>query len=271
MQSAKPALHVPLQVPLPHVRVAMLLLEHTVPQPPQLFGSVPVLISHPSVCLLLLQSAKPEVHVPLQLPLPHVRVAMLLFEHTVPQPPQLFASVTVLISQPSVRLLLLQSAKPALQLPLQSPAAQVRVDMLLFEHALAQVPQLSALVVRLISQPSFTVLLQFAKPVLQAAMSQLLLTQAGVPFGVVQLLPHVPQLETLLARIDSQPSFRAPLQSAAPLLQTRPHRPPAQAGTPLLPAAQTVPALPPPFPQAPVAPQKFGFVSGSTQLPLQVI
>jgi hypothetical protein len=47
--------------------------------------------------------------VPLQLPL-HVRVAMFELEQTLVQLPQWLGSVSTLISQPSVRLSLLQSA-----------------------------------------------------------------------------------------------------------------------------------------------------------------
>ena len=67
-------------------------------------------ISQPSICLLPLQSAKPAVQAPLHAPPPHVREAMLFDEHAVPQAPQLFGSVAIAISQPSVSLLLLQSA-----------------------------------------------------------------------------------------------------------------------------------------------------------------
>jgi hypothetical protein len=109
LQSALFAAHVPLQTPLPHVRVAMLFVEHTVLHDPQLFGSLDGVTSQPSVSLLLLQSAVPVMHVPLHVPAPHVRVAMLLLEQDCEQPPQLFGSDVIPVSQPSVRRLLLQS------------------------------------------------------------------------------------------------------------------------------------------------------------------
>jgi hypothetical protein len=56
LQSWKPVAHAPLQEPEPHVGAGMWLIEHTVPQPPQLFGSVPRLISQPFACLLPSQS-----------------------------------------------------------------------------------------------------------------------------------------------------------------------------------------------------------------------
>src|SRR5579871_2991620 len=94
---------------------------HLSPQAEQLLV-VPSATSQPSVSLLLLQSAKPGLQVPLQRPAAHVGLAMLLFEHFLPHPPQLLASVSELTSQPSLRFML-QSRKPAVQ-P-QAPAVQV--------------------------------------------------------------------------------------------------------------------------------------------------
>src|SRR6185295_18722778 len=92
-QSAKPATQVPSQLPEPQVRVAMPVLEQDWLQPPQWPGSVFVLRSQPVVCLLASQSAKPAAQVPLQIPLPHDTVAMLLAEHTRPQRPQFCGSL----------------------------------------------------------------------------------------------------------------------------------------------------------------------------------
>ena len=47
---------------------------HTLPHVPQLFGSVDVLISQPSLCLLALQSVHPAAQAPVQIPAAHVRV-----------------------------------------------------------------------------------------------------------------------------------------------------------------------------------------------------
>src|SRR5437762_3128532 len=111
----------------------MLLLEHTLAQPPQLLASLMVLISQPSASLLLLQSAKPVLQAPLHTPAAQVGVEMLLLEHTLAQPPQLLASLLMLTAQPSVSLFPLQSAKPVPQVPLHTPAAQVGEVMLLVE------------------------------------------------------------------------------------------------------------------------------------------
>jgi hypothetical protein len=119
----------------------MLLLEQVLPQPPQFAGSPLEELSQPLVSLLLSQSAKPALQVPLHAPPAQVGVAMLLPEHAMPQPPQFAGLSPVEVSQPFESLLLSQSAKPALQAPLQVPPAQVGIAMLLLEQLLPQPPQ----------------------------------------------------------------------------------------------------------------------------------
>ena len=158
------------------------------PQEPQLLASLVVLISQPSVFLLLLQSAKPELHAPLQTLAAHEGEAMFVPEQTDPQLPQLLALFVVLISQPSVFLLPLQSANPALHVPLHTPPPQVGDAMLAAEHTAPQLPQLLALVLTLISQPLPRLLSQSAKPLEQA--------QLKLPTVLVQamLAPQPPLL-----------------------------------------------------------------------------
>ena len=76
-----------------------------------------MLISQPSTCLSELQSDQPDSQVPVLQEPPEQARETWNAEHIVPQPPQLFTSVPVLVSHPSVRLLLLQSAKPLAQMP----------------------------------------------------------------------------------------------------------------------------------------------------------
>src|SRR5438105_12479527 len=99
------------------------------PHAPQLLGSLAELISHPSLSLLLLQSLKPIMHVPLQVEPAQVRVAMPWNEqlNAAPQPPQSLGLLVVLISHPLMRLLLSQSAKPLLHVPVQLPPVQAAV------------------------------------------------------------------------------------------------------------------------------------------------
>src|SRR5439155_1661195 len=86
------ATHVPLQTPPAHVRVPMWLAEQTMPHPPQLSGSFAVSTLQPFSCLVLSQFVVPAAQDPLHAPLAHVRVGMLLPEHTVPQAPRLSGS-----------------------------------------------------------------------------------------------------------------------------------------------------------------------------------
>jgi len=170
LQSANPPAHVPLHMPPPHVRVAMLLVEHWTLQPPQLFGSVDAITSHPFVCLFMSQSRAPLTHMPLHTPPAHVRVAMLLLEQLTLHPPQLFGSVAVSFSQPSVSLSALQSLVPLAHAPLQMPPAHVGVGTLFVEQTLpTHPPQWFGSVLTLISQPSVSLSpLQSAYPLLQA-------------------------------------------------------------------------------------------------------
>lgn len=95
LQSMKPGLHVPTaQAPFAQVAVA-LGSEHTRPQAPQFLGSAARLVSQPSAGFWL-QSAKPELQVPMvHTPATHLVVA-LGSEQTRPQAPQLLGSVLTL-------------------------------------------------------------------------------------------------------------------------------------------------------------------------------
>jgi hypothetical protein len=88
LQSANPTSHTPGSHEAPMQAGVTCEVLQTIPHPPQLMTSVAVFLSHPSVCLLLLQSAKGIAHVPLHMPPPQVRLAMPLLEHTVGHAPQ---------------------------------------------------------------------------------------------------------------------------------------------------------------------------------------
>ena len=87
---------------------------------------------------------------------------------------------------------------------------------------LAHEPQCSPDTFRSTSQPLVAVPSQFPKPVEQL-MPQTPCVQLGVPFNVLQALPHVPQFEISLDVARSQPSSLAPgcgpLQSLKPVPQ----------------------------------------------------
>ncbi len=245
LQSAKPVAQAPLQLPPPHVGVGMLFDEHTIPHPPQLLGLLATLTSHPSICLLPLQSAKPPAQAPLQVPPLHAGAGMLLDEHTVPQPPQLVGLLATLTSHPSICLLPLQSAKPPAQAPLQVPPPHAGVGMWLGEQTLPQRLQLFGSPFKYTSQPSTDCRLQSAYPTLQALRLQVLLTQLDVAFGNVQTRPQAPQLFGLFATLTSQPSAcLLPLQSAKPVAQAPLHMPPLHVGVGMLLPEHTTPHPP---------------------------
>jgi hypothetical protein len=127
LQSPKPIAQAPLQRPPPQVGEGMWLLEQTRPHPPQLAGLVATLTSHPSTCLLALQSANPVAQAPLQTPPLHDVEGMLLGEQTVPHPPQLAGLVATLTSQPSIACAL-QLKYPGLhEATVHEPATQLEV------------------------------------------------------------------------------------------------------------------------------------------------
>jgi hypothetical protein len=102
---------------------------------------------------LLLQSAKPDEHVPLHAPPLHADPLTLFDEHARPQPPQ-FAVVVVAVSHPSVRRFELQSAKPVAHVPMQLPLEHAEPVTFAPEHAIPHPPQLAVDVVVFTSQPS---------------------------------------------------------------------------------------------------------------------
>src|SRR5262249_17049416 len=111
LQFAKPAVQLRLQAPLTQVGAPLGWAGHPRPQPPQLLTSVATGVSPPSFCLLLLQSAKPGLQVPVQTPFVHARTATWDDEQTIPQPPQSLTSVVTAVSQP-LAVLPSQLAKP---------------------------------------------------------------------------------------------------------------------------------------------------------------
>jgi hypothetical protein len=89
-----------------------------------------------------LQLLKPAAHVPEHKLLVQVGVTLLV-EQAKPQAPQFETVLVMFVSQPSVRLLLLQSPKLEAQLPVQLPPLQTGFGTLLFEHGDPQDPQLA--------------------------------------------------------------------------------------------------------------------------------
>jgi len=104
----------------------------------------------------------------------HVAVALARAGQTMAQPPQLLTLLVMLVSQPLVRLLESQSAKPTTQLPVQLPPEQATA-MLLLEHAeLVQPPHWVIDVLVSTSQPLLCRLpSQLARPAAQTPLQTL--------------------------------------------------------------------------------------------------
>ena len=156
-----------------------------------------------------------------QAPLTQLGVA-LGSTQAMPQAPQLATAPPRATSQP-LPALASQSPKPGLQAIWQAPSAQEAAP-LVASQALPQAAQCSASLARFTSHPSTRLLLQSAKPGLQAIW-QAPSAQEAAPLLPLQTLPQAPQWVTLLARSTSQPVTTWPSQSALPAL----HEPMAQA------------------------------------------
>src|ERR1700674_5220305 len=98
---------------------------------------------------------------------------------------------------------------------IQAPPAQPAVALGI-EQTWPHVPQLFTLVLTFTSQPSEVSPLQLAYPALQAAITQVPPLQAAVAFGIMQRLPHAPQLFGFVLRFTSQPLAYAPSQLPYP-------------------------------------------------------
>jgi hypothetical protein len=151
----------------------------------------------------------PSRQVDVHWPFSHAREATLVPEQARPQPPQLFTSLVLVVSQPSSaagaagRVQLLE---PALHPDTHNPPLQARVVTEVEAQARPQPPQLSTLVVSSVSQPFETSPSQSPVVPGQLAMLHLPAVQAGVPVGVVHTLPHAPQFCGSVATGVSHPS-----------------------------------------------------------------
>ena len=156
-------------------------------------------VSHPSSFngeIGVAQLPKPGRQVDVHWPLSQAREATLVPEQTRPQPPQLFTSLVLVVSQPSSAAGAAgreQLLEPALQPDTQSPPLHARALTPVESQLRPQAPQLSTLVERSVSQPFVTSPSQSPVVPGQVAMLQRPAVQAGVPVGVVHTLPHAPQ------------------------------------------------------------------------------
>jgi len=234
-QLAKPALqlamvHAPAEQP-----AVALAREHTVLHAPQLVGLVLVLVSQPSLSRPL-QLPKPAPQLmpqswPTQVAVPLVPT------QARPQAPQL-VTVVVATSQPLPGAPS-QSAVPAEQLTLDVVHIELAHTAMLpmggVGQRLLHAPQLlMSPATVLTSQPLESTPSQLAKPAAQVPRVQRPATQLAAALANWQLLPHTPQLVTLVPVLVSQPLTLLPSQLPKPELQAaRVQAPEAQPATPL--------------------------------------
>jgi hypothetical protein len=134
-------------------------------------------------------------------------------EQTLPQVPQLFTFVLVLISQPLLTAPS-QLANPELQVIPHTPEAH-EAEPPAVEHALPQVPQLARLVLVLVSQPLEMLPSQLPQPALHA-MPHTPSVQLAEPLAVEHTMPQPPQFVRLVFVFVSQPFAVLPSQSTMP-------------------------------------------------------
>jgi hypothetical protein len=155
-QLPKPGLQVDVHWPLLHAREATLAPEQTRPQPPQLFTSLVLVVSHPSSAAgaagreqLLDPELQPDTHTP---PL-QARALTPVEAQARPHAPQLSTLVVSSVSQPFVTSPSQSPVVPG-QLPmLQRPAVQAGVPVGVV-HTLPHAPQFCGSVATGVSQPS---------------------------------------------------------------------------------------------------------------------
>jgi hypothetical protein len=203
-QLVVPAPHVVVHAPEAHTWPAV----HAAVQRPQLRLSVLVFTSHP-LAGLLSQLAKPVAQVP-RAHVPLLQVAPALAKRqTMPQPPQLLASVPRTSVSHPLDAMPSQSAKPALQPPTtQVPATHAFTLALARRHALPHIPQLAGSVCVFTQSPEqFMVLAPHEAPHIPA--------EHTWPAG--QARPHMPQLALSVLVLASHPLAGIMSQSAMPI------------------------------------------------------
>lgn len=212
-QLPKPALQTGSQPP-PEQLVVPFGLVHAELHAPQLATLVCRFVSQP-LFWLPSQLANPPAHCGVHVP-PTQLVLPLALLQTVPQAPQLLLLELVFVSQPLFGLPS-QSAVPAVHDGEQAPFTQLVVPLVLV-HLTLQPPQLLTLVSRFVSQPLMALPSQLANPPAHSG-AQLPPEQLVVPFGLVQVVPHAPQLPMLDCVFVSQPLLALPSQLPKPALQ----------------------------------------------------
>ncbi len=128
---------------------------------------------------------------------------------------------------------------------LHVPAMQAGMPFGGAMQAFMQPPQFMGSVATFASQPSATILLQSANPMLHDAMAHVPFTHEGVPFGAAHGWLHAPQLFTSLDVATEHPEANNPSQFEKPASQEAiAHLPAMHAPVPFNTVAQEVPQAP---------------------------
>jgi hypothetical protein len=150
-----------------------------------------------------------------QVPVEHDSLAFARSQ-TAAQPPQL-VSVLSPVSQPLAELPS-QLPQPDRQLPSWHTPPKQLAEAFAKLHAVAHVPQWVTDVLRLTSQPLFTLPSQLPQPELHV-MAQAPPLQLGTPFVALQTTAQLPQLFTFELTFSSQPLPATPSQLPQPAAQ----------------------------------------------------
>ena len=239
LQSAKPAAHVTrVQTPALQAEVALGSAQVR-PHAPQLAIVVWVLVSQP-LAAVPSQSPKPAAHpTTVQTPAAQPPAATFGSAQTAPHPPQCAGLFAVLAQKaagadPQV-------ARGEAQVVLHAPPEQTEPAA----QARPQAPQLVLSERVSTSQPSAGLVLQSAKPAVQAVIAHVPAVQADTALARTHARPHAPQLVALALRSVSQPLSAAPSQSPKPPAhRTTVQAPAAQPLAVTWDSAQTVPHAP---------------------------
>jgi hypothetical protein len=217
-------------------------VEQARPQAPQLSGSEPTLASQPSSASGeggWEQLSKFVLQVESQRPFVQLRSCTFELEHALSHVPQWSTSLLNVASQPSSSAGALgwpQLPKPAWQLDVQRPPAQLAVATLVSEQARPQPPQCCKSSETSFSQPSSAVgaggCEQFPKPLWQLESHRPALQDRAAVLTSEQPWAQSPQCCASVNKFVSQPSSTAGTAGCAqlprPTWQVDVHRPPAQ-------------------------------------------
>jgi len=214
-QSAKPAAHVTtVQAPAAQPCSATLSSAQALPQRPQCWALVAVLVSQP-VVESPSQSPKPALHVSIAQALIRHAADALRTVQVRRQAPQFIPSERASVSQPLVASPS-QSTNPSAHCSRHAPITQAPTELVPAGHRMPQAPQFIASVWRFTSQPFIAPMSQSEYGAVHMRMPHAPIAQEAAPLGTRQVVPQAPQAATLLCV-----SMQAPSQHDRPVGHAR--------------------------------------------------